>query len=243
MKMHRLFPLLLTIALLLTGSTLAERTITVRGTGNISLPPDQILLGLSIETENMDYDATLKAANDRLAALSAAVVGIGFDAEDLKTEDFDISTKYADSWDENGFYHYDFDGYTCRHSLSLAFDLDTDRLSEVINAISASGSDAGLSIRFTVADQSAAEEALLTAAANDAQRKAAILAEASGVQLGSLIAIDYSWSDSALFSTTSMNYAAKGAMVEEAALDFDFTPQSISQSDSATFVWEITDAQ
>ena len=50
-----------------------------------------------------------------------------------------------------------------------------------------------LSIVFTVKDPSAVNKELLKSATANAREKAEILCEASGVELGKLLIIDYNW--------------------------------------------------
>ena len=66
------------------------RTITVKGTGNVSARPDYIILSLNIETLSKTYDRAMSEAAERIERLQGAAVCVGYRKEDLKTTSFDI---------------------------------------------------------------------------------------------------------------------------------------------------------
>ena len=61
------------------------RTITVKGTGNVSARPDYIILSLNIEVLSETYDRAMSEAAERLERLQGAAVRVGYRTEDLKT--------------------------------------------------------------------------------------------------------------------------------------------------------------
>ena len=60
------------------------RTITVKGTGNVSARPDYIILSLNIETLSKTYDRAMSEAAERIERLQGAAVCVGYRKEDLK---------------------------------------------------------------------------------------------------------------------------------------------------------------
>lgn len=219
-----------------------ERTIRVKGTGRIQQKPDQTVVGMTLQTVDKDYNRALEREADAYNRLCGALRGIGFDAEDVKTTAFDIDADYESYQDpKTGRYIKTFIGYVCEHNLELRFDFDTALLSRVLDVIAKNNTgDPELSIRFAVRDKESAANALLQDAARSALRKAKVLAEASGVSLGRLLNVDYSWSKVDFYSHTS--YSVGGRFAGAPApncVDMDITPDDVHLSDSATFVWEI----
>ena len=53
------------------------RTITVRGTGKVSVPPDTIELRLTLEAKDMEYAAAMEKAAGRIEALQGAILAAG----------------------------------------------------------------------------------------------------------------------------------------------------------------------
>ena len=213
-----------------------DRTITVRGTGKVSLRPDQVEITLTLTDENMNYDAAMDAAAAQLESLRDALTAIGYDKDTLRTTNFDVSTRYDYRHDDKGNNTRVFLGYACTQNLRMVFPFDTVRLGETLSAIATCTADPELNVRFTVADPSAVSDELLRSAADSARQKAEVLATASGVKLGKLVKVWYSWGDRDFTSPTAF---AVGNGLLRAKASMDFTPENIDLTDQATFTWEI----
>ena len=213
-----------------------DRTITVRGTGKVSLRPDQVEITLTLTDENMNYDAAMDAAAAQLESLRDALTAIGYDKDALRTTNFDVSTRYDYRHDDKGNNTRVFLGYACTQGLRLLFPFDTARLGQTLSAIASCTADPELNVRFTVADPSAVSDELLRSAADSARQKAEVLATASGVKLGKLVKVWYSWGDRDFTSPTAF---AVGNGLLRAKASMDFTPENIDLTDQATFTWEI----
>lgn len=138
------------------------RTITVKGTGNVSVKPDYVKLSLSIDGLDKSYERALEKANNQLKKLSDAIVSAGLQKDDLKTTSFDIEprSKSVKKW--NGNYEDVFQGYACTYGLSLSFDFDNTQLAKTIAALAQYEANPDFSIEFTVKNPAAINEQLLT---------------------------------------------------------------------------------
>ncbi len=215
-----------------------EKTITVKGIGNVSTAPDTAVVSLLLKSTNRSYDRAMEYASEKLLQLQKALEAIGFAAADLKTESFNVAAEHRSERDKNGNYHSVFEGYSCLQRLKLEFALDTKLLSRVLAAIAECISEPELQIRFTVKDKAAVSEALLESAAANAKKKAQILTKASGVKLGELISIIYDWSELDVYSNTHYE-VEENCLRSCGAVNFDITPDDIESSDSATFIFTI----
>ncbi len=213
-----------------------DRIITVKGSAKLSLRPDQVVISMTLTSENENYDSAMVQANERLEALRSALAPVGFDRTDLKTTNFRVSTEYDFQNDQFGNGKRVFRGYSCTHELKLSLDFDAARLGQTLSAITGCEANPELNVRFTVKDTAAVSDELLRQAADSALRRARVLAAASGVNLGALVRIHYSWGDREFFSPTEF---AGAGLLRSAKASLDFTPDSIDISDHATFVWEI----
>ena len=214
------------------------RTITVKGIGAVSVKPDLIVLRLSMETAEYEYDAAMKAAAEKIDFLNKALEAAGFEKKSAKTADFRVRVDYDRLNDGKGNYTSVFMGYKCRHELKIEFDFDTKRLAKALSEISKCIAKPEISIDFTVKDSSAVGGELLKAAVKNAREKAEILCAASGAKLGELLSIDYNRVELHLYSAT--DYDAEGkCMMLGAADDMDIEPEEIKARDTATFAWEI----
>ena len=214
------------------------RTITVKGIGAVSVKPDLIVLRLSMETAEYEYDAAMKAAAEKIDFLNKALEAAGFEKKSAKTADFRVRADYDRLNDGKGNYTSVFMGYKCRHELKIEFDFDTKRLAKALSEISKCIAKPEISIDFTVKDSSAVSGELLKAAAKNAREKAEILCAASGAKLGELLSIDYNWGELHLYSATDYDVEGK-CMMSGAADDMDIEPEEIKARDTATFAWEI----
>ena len=213
-----------------------ERTICVKGTGSLSAKADLIVVNLTVTNEDKEYDETLSGASAKVSILNGALQSIGFENDDLKTLKFDISADYDSEKDRYGNYRQVFRGYECEYRLKLSFDFESKRLGEVLKAIAECGADAETRFNFTVKDRAKVSEALLASAAENAREKAEILCRASGVNLGELLNIDYSWGIIDIRSDSDITAYGLGLGIMETP---DFMPDDIDLEDTATFVWEI----
>ena len=214
------------------------RTITVKGIGAVSVKPDLIVLRLSMETAEYEYDAAMKAAAEKIDFLNKALEAAGFEKKSAKTADFRVRADYERLNDGKGNYTSVFMGYKCRHELKIEFDFDTKRLAKALSEISKCIAKPEISIDFTVKDSSAVSGELLKAAVKNAREKAEILCAASGAKLGELLSIDYNWGELHLYSATDYDVEGK-CMMMGAADDMDIEPEEIKARDTATFAWEI----
>lgn len=214
------------------------RTITVKGIGAVSVKPDLIVLRLSMETAEYEYDAAMKAAAEKIDFLNKALEAAGFEKKSAKTADFRVRADYDRLNDGKGNYTSVFMGYKCRHELKIEFDFDTKRLAKALSEISECIAKPEISIDFTVKDSSAVSGELLKEAVKNAREKAEILCAASGAKLGELLSIDYNWGELHLYSATDYDVEGK-CMMLGAADDMDIEPEEIKARDTATFAWEI----
>ena len=216
-----------------------SRTITVKGTGSVSLTPDLTVVTMTLDTVDKNYDRAMERSAALLDGLREALAAVGFDKKDLKTSNFNVCTRYEGRQDSKGNYKEVFVGYACVHGLKLEFDFDTKRLSAALSAIAGCVAEPSLNVRFTVRDRDGAADALLQSAAENARHKAEVLAAASGVKLGELLSVNYSWGELNVYSGTDYAMERKCMPLMTGCAAMDFEPEDIDLNDTATFVWEI----
>ena len=215
-----------------------NRLITVKGTGNVSVKTDLIIITMNLESQQLEYDQTMQFAADSVKIITSAIESVGFDTKDLKTTSFNVRTHYESYRDKDNNYKSKFDGYVCEQGLKLEFDFEPKVMSDVLSAIAKTSVNPKLNIQFSVKDKAAVSEELLIQATENARKKAEILSKASGVDLGNLINIDYNWGELHLYSPTRYDMEDR-CMVMESSCAPEIEPDDISISDTVTFVWEI----
>ena len=216
-----------------------SRTITIKGSGSVSTKPDYVIITLTLEAKDKQYEKAMHQASEQIRQLQAALGKGKFDEDALKTSRFRVNTDYERVRDRNGDYSSVFNGYVVEHVLKLAFDFDMATLAAALATISSCHIQPELSIAFTVKDPAAINSELLRSATENARKKAEIICAAAGVTLGSLIAINYDWGELDVYSHTRYEFAEHEYALTPPSGTIDITPEDISLSDSVTFVWEI----
>jgi len=214
-----------------------QKTIKVKGTGSVHVPPDTIEIRFTLQAKAENYEKTMQLAEEKRTALTAAVESAGCAEDALKTSDFRVNTDYEHEPDEHGNYRPVFKGFVCVHAFRLELPVDMKLLAAVLEAAERSDSEPEFSVSFTVKDRFAVQEQVLRAAAEQARRNAEILADASGAALGSLLEIYYEDSRNEPVSQTRCLMAAGKASMSSA--DMNISPEDITVEETAVFVWEI----
>ncbi len=215
-----------------------SRTITIKGVGKAKSRPDLIVIPITLNAKDFDYQKTMKKADEQHDALKAALGKCGVAPEEIKTANFSMDASYTGEHDRDGNYRQRFDGYVCTHQLSIQFGLDMERLGEVLAALAACSAEPSVSVRFTLKDPDALMREALECAVKNARAKAEILAAASGAALGELIRIDHSWAEVSFFSNTEMHRAMSSDMLLSSAR-MDIVPDDVDITDSVAFVWAL----
>ena len=216
------------------------KTITVRGQGSYAAKPDYVELTLVLEARATDYDEAMAAAAVQLEQIDSSLQSAGFAKGSAKTTVFNVRTEYENVKDEGDTWQNVFKGYLIYQNLSVGFGFDTALLAQTLTALSSSEAKPSLTIEFTLKNVDEAKERLLEEISANALKKARILCSASGVRLGSLQSINYSWEDSRPVSRSEFSLADSMApRMMKAAIEF--SPDDIQLTDNATFVWEIVE--
>lgn len=214
-----------------------KRRIHIRGIGTAAQTPDLVSLSLTLAAQHSEYAAAMKIGSQQVEMLRESIVETGFNADDLKTTNFNVRAVYESEEYRDGNSKRNrqvFAGFECRYDLKLNFDFDNDKLNRALDTIAANLAQPKISIAFAVKDTAALNNEILKSAAQDARRKAEILCAASGVKLGRLIDINYSWDESRAQETIVYGECAS---VDKNA--FDLQPEDLTASDSVDFLWEI----
>lgn len=217
-----------------------ERTIRVTGRGRISLKPDMMRLIIKISEVHKDYQETIEASSERTQTLREALGNAGFDPKDLKTLFFSVDVENEGYYDKNNNWKQKFAGYRFTHNLRISFDLDNGKLGKALYQLAKCGVNAEISIGYTVKDPDAAKDLLLESAVKDSANKASTLAKASGVELGRVVSIDYSWGELDIYGRAVDDMKIGGAAFSKTmSIDMDIEADDIDVTDTVTIVWEI----
>ena len=218
------------------------REMKVTGHGRLSVKPDRIRLILNLSDTKKDYEKALQASAEMGAKLTELFQGCGFQPEDLKTNNFFVDAQYEGYNDKDGNWKQRFVGYRFEQSLKIEFPIDNDRLGKILYALAKSGVKTEFRIQYTVEDPEACRKELLDGAVKDAKEKAAVLAKASGVKLGEIIRVDYSFGDREIYSepVNFRNMKCYGAAeCEDSTFAVNIVADNIDLNDTVTICYEM----
>jgi len=160
------------------------RTVNAIGTGRAAVAPDLVELRLGLAVTRPTASAAQADAAVAMTAVLAALRRAGAADHDLRTEG--LSLQPVMDYRNDG--PPQLRGYELRNGV-VARLRDLARLPEAIDAAIAAGATTLDGVQFDVENRAAAEAAARSAAVVDALEKAAALAKAAGVALGSILSI------------------------------------------------------
>jgi uncharacterized protein YggE len=163
-----------------------QRTITVNGTGKVSLTPDIARISIGVHTQNASAKVAVADNNTQAQAVVSAIKGFAVADKDIQTSNFSI---YAQQ-------QYDTNGkpteivYVVDNSVNITVR-DLSKLGNLLDSTVSSGANNINSIQFDVADKTGALSQARLAAVADARKQADELTKATGVKLDVVQSISY----------------------------------------------------
>jgi len=233
--MKRILMIVLVLALLCGIALADESTLSVSGSGTVYMEADQVTATLGVNLNGQDLAALQSAANETIAGICDALLAAGLKDEDISTGYIYISPDYnSSSWSRDN----QQSGYIVNHSLIISTQ-DTDKIGAYIDAAFAAGANNFDSVSFSVQDDSEARDKALELAVQEAGRKAKVIAEASGRNLGDILEINEGYQGASYNSSTSASY--KLWAVEEAAssADTNIRAAQVHVSASVQIIYEL----
>jgi uncharacterized protein YggE len=203
------------------GST--DRTVSTSGVAIVRSAPDEALVTLGVHTDADTAQAAMEANAQQMRDVLDALLDAGLDEADLATSSINLYPR----WDASGT---SVDGFTAENQLTATVH-DLDRVGAIIDRGVAAGANLTSGITFRVSGSSDAADRALGEAVADARRKAELLAEAAGAQLGAVVSV----TEVASASEPPILYAERAAM--DAATPV--LPPTLESQVSVAVVWSL----
>ena len=203
-----------------------------------SFAPDIIQVRFTYEDLRETYDSASEEAAKRTKTIRQAIVDAGFDGELLKTTSFDIHPETKPYKGKDDKYHEAFLGYSVNVGFSIDLPVNNEALSRILRALR--GNEGKIRLCPLLKDREAAKKEVMAEAVKGAIEKAKIIAESSGVGLGSILRIDYSKSRVDFrFEEREACLMAPMSCDCDGAPEIDYNPEERCLSESVTVTWEI----
>ncbi|TSC75718.1 MAG: hypothetical protein G01um101430_212 [Parcubacteria group bacterium Gr01-1014_30] len=172
------------------------RTFTVSAEGEVIAIPDIAEFTYAVITEVVDDLPVLQEENSAKSnRVNSFLKEKGVSQEDIKTVGYNISPRYQ-------FFPCPSDaricppseivGYTVAHSVGVKVR-DLTLVGELLSGVVASGANSASGLNFTIDDLEAVQSQARSLAIQNAKKKAAEIADSSGVRLGKIVSINESF--------------------------------------------------
>jgi uncharacterized protein YggE len=163
-----------------------QRTITVTGTGMITLTPDIAYIYIGVQTQEATASQALAENNAKTQAVIASIKSFGVADKDIKTTDFSVSPQQQ--YDSSG--KITATTFMVQNTVYVTIR-DLSKLGSLLDSVVQSGANTINSISFDVADKTQALSQARQSAVATARAQADELTSATGVKLGPVQTITY----------------------------------------------------
>jgi len=163
-------------------------TISVSGTGHVSLTPDRYSFTATVQTMAPTVEEAVNDNNQKVAAVIAALKAAGAKAEEIQTANFSIYPQQDYSQQQQGKAPRII-GYQVANSITVTRKQVSDA-GRLLQAAVSAGVNQTSGLSFSVSDPSRGRDEGLRAAFAEAHAKASLFATAAGRTLGPAIAIN-----------------------------------------------------
>lgn len=191
------------------GVTTTQHTVTVNGTGIVSVVPDTANATIGAMVTDTSVATALNDVDQRVNAIVKVLHDNGVADQDIKTTNFSVTVNY----DYNSPAR-PITGYTVTHLLRFSVS-PVAKIGTIIGVAVDAGANQVSSIVFTTADPSSATQQARAKAVDDALMKAQQLASAANMQVGSPISMSEGTSVTPIDSKSAVGgTGASGVTIE-----------------------------
>ena len=200
--------------------------INVIGQGEKSYKPDQIVFDINISNVYKNYEEALVKGEESVLEFLNEMKAFGFEFQNFKTVNYQIKdeTEYKDN-------AYRKIGVRYIRGLTLKFDYDMKKMSEMIEASSKLKNAPRINVRYGLKDSKTAEMQLFTDAYQNAKKQADIIANAAGLKVVRCAKTSIGEENNNYFSRTSYDHndkmMSKCSAGASDIMERTYTPQDI----------------
>jgi uncharacterized protein YggE len=203
----------------------ADRTVSTNGVAIVRSSPDEAVVTLGVSTEASTAEQAMDANAEQMSDVVNALLDAGLSQDDLATASINLYPRWNDSGTA-------VDGFTAENQVTVTVG-NLDRVGAIIDRAVAAGANLAGGITFKVSDTNEAADRALEEAVADARRKAEVLAEAGGAQLGAVVSI----SETSSSVTPPLVYAREAAVAADASTPI--LPPTMESQVSVIVVWSL----
>lgn len=182
----------------------AKRTVSVSGTGSVTVEADTATIILSVITTGKDVAETSAENAKKMTAVQDAVKAKGIQKECISTQNYSV---YQESHYDNKSGKQVYDDYRVTNQVKILVK-KINMAGEIIDLALKSGANQLSSLTYGVTDTEIAKKQARSLAIAQAQESANLLAGASGAKLGKVLSIsehaDYAYPRARLMKASAL---------------------------------------
>ena len=217
----------------------SSRTLAVSGEGEVVAVPDIAEFTFSVITQGGKNLETLKNQNtEKINSAIAFLEESGIDEQDIKTQYYNVQPRYQyyDCRSTGICPPADIVGYEVNQGVLVKIR-DFSKVGDILSGVVERGANSVSQLSFTIDDPTMIQNEAREKAIQEAKDKAEAIAEASGIRLGRLVAVEEGYP-----STPSIYYDARAeglGMGGASSVSPDIQPGSQEVVVSVTLRYEI----
>lgn len=208
------------------------RTVTVSAEGKVNAKPDIAQIRLSVVSKGQTVKLVSSQNNEKMNAVINAVKGLGVEAKDILTSQYDLNPDY--DWTSGG---RKFLGYTLTQEITVKVR-KLENVDEVLDSAVKSGANEVGGLTFDIDDAGGVKKEAREKAFATAKEKAVDMARAAGVSLGRVVTFSEDFSAPAV-SYRNFAMDAKAMAVPEEASGASVEPGSKEMTVNVSVTYEI----
>lgn len=189
--MKKIFAILVALLMmLLTLPALAETddaTVSVTGNGVATLVPDMATFTVGVSTQDAQVQTAQAANAAAMTKVLDALKALGLTEKDMQTDNYSVNPVYDYQTGKFGD-QQTLTGYMVSNTATVTVRA-LDQLPALLDAAVAAGANQVYGVSFDSTARDAAYDQAMTAAAQDALRKAKLLAQAVGREAGDIVTL------------------------------------------------------
>lgn len=164
------------------------RTISVEGTGKVSLDPSLARISIGVQTENESAQEAVSKNSEKVEQMMAVLEEFGIPKEDIQTANFNIHRQDNRDRPEKTLPESS-DAYIVSNIVRVTLR-DLDELGALLDEAVQAGANTVNNIQFDAQDKEKANKKALELAMQDARARAETIAESADVELGEVYQVE-----------------------------------------------------
>lgn len=162
-------------------------TLQVSGQAQVSVPADKAIISFAVETEARSAQDAVRENAQRMDAVIAGLGGSGIEGMEIETFGYNLSPDYRYPSRENPGSR-EIASYRAQNNIRVTLP-EVESAGAILDAATEAGANRVQSVQFEASNLQSARLQALAEAVNHARQEAEVMAQAMGVELGTILTV------------------------------------------------------